>query len=273
MLVTRIVSALVLIPFVIFMLFFSPETTAILAGLGGMLGTYEFYDMSERSHYKFKPLKIPGYVLAIFLSYAGYLKNVPLMYLAIAIFAVFSGVAILIRNKYYVNLDDPPYRQFVNWGMTIFGPVYAGLPMALAAYIRAAELEPIWWVLLALIGTWGTDTGAYFVGRFLGKHKLAPTISPNKTVEGAIGGLLAGIIGVSLVGALSSLAIPLYYTVPLGLVLAIGAILGDLFESWMKRRFGVKDSGKIIPGHGGVLDRIDALLIVLVLTFLFTLIY
>jgi phosphatidate cytidylyltransferase len=92
-------------------------------------------------------------------------------------------------------------------------------------------------------------------------------------VEGAIGGLLAGIIGVSLVGALSSLAIPLYYTVPLGLVLAIGAILGDLFESWMKRRFGVKDSGKIIPGHGGVLDRIDALLIVLVLTFLFTLIY
>ncbi len=268
MLRTRILSAVVLIPVVLFLLFFSPETTALATAIGAVLGTYEFYDMARRSPLKFAPLMIPGYALAAFLSLAGYLKNVPLMLLAITIFALFALVGLWGRNRIQADFE---HTILDNWGMTIFGPVYVGLPLALAAYIRTATAEPIWWIVLALVGTWGTDTGAYAIGRMFGKHPLAPKISPKKTVEGAIGGAITGIVGVSLVGVLA-LNLSIFVTVPLGLVLAIGGILGDLFESWVKRRFDTKDSGKIIPGHGGVLDRIDALLVVLTLTYLFILI-
>ncbi len=272
MLGTRVLSAVVLIPVVLFMLFFSPETTAIATGLASIISAYEFYDMSRKAPQRYRPVQLPGYVLAAFLSYAAYLKNVPLMLLSIGLLAIFSGIVILIRRRFIVELEEPPNRDWINWGFSVFGAIYAGLPLALATYLRTAKTDPIWWLVLALVGTWGADTGAYFVGRLIGKRPLAPKISPKKTVEGAIGGLITGIIAVSLVGVLA-LKIPVYITIPLGLLLGVGAILGDLFESWIKRRFNIKDSGKIIPGHGGILDRIDSLLVVITLTYLFTLVY
>jgi phosphatidate cytidylyltransferase len=132
--------------------------------------------------------------------------------------------------------------------------------------------EAIWWVVLICLGTWGADTGGYFFGRLFGKHKLAPKISPKKTVEGAVGGVVVATLGVALAGSLA-LSIPLYWTIPLGIGLAIASILGDLFESWVKRRFDTKDSGKLIPGHGGLLDRIDSFLAVALVTYLFILFY
>ena len=108
---------------------------------------------------------------------------------------------------------------------------------------------------------WAADSGAYFAGRHLGKHKLAPTISPNKTVEGAVGGLLAGVavaIGLGLWAGAGSAQLP-----ALALVAALAvavSIVGDLVESLLKRQAGVKDSGHLIPGHGGILDRIDGVL-------------
>ena len=122
------------------------------------------------------------------------------------------------------------------------------------------------------MGTWGADTGGYAFGRLFGKHKLAPKISPKKTVEGAIGGILTAMLGVGLVGGLA-LNIPVYWTLPLGAGLAVVSIIGDLFESWIKRRFDTKDSGKLIPGHGGLLDRIDSFLAVTLLVSLFMAIY
>ena len=117
------------------------------------------------------------------------------------------------------------------------------------------------WLLAALALVWAADSGAYFAGRHLGKHKLAPTISPNKTVEGAVGGLLAGVavaIGLGLWAGAGSAQLP-----ALALVAALAvavSIVGDLVESLLKRQAGVKDSGHLIPGHGGVLDRIDGVL-------------
>ena len=157
-----------------------------------------------------------------------------------------------------------------SWGLAwkLYGFVYCLLPAVSLLWIRErAEYEGIGsgfdlliWVFLVV---WSTDIGAYFAGRAIGGPKLAPSISPNKTVAGLIGGVLAATIfsglwvyGVKLPASLLALAAPL----------AVAAQLGDLFESGLKRRAGVKDSGTWRPGHGGLLDRLDGLVPVSVLT-------
>ncbi len=117
------------------------------------------------------------------------------------------------------------------------------------------------WLLLALAVVWATDTGAYFAGRRFGKHKLAPRISPNKTVEGLVGGVIAGVavaVAAAPLAGATTAQLPLVALVALLTVLA--SVVGDLFESLLKRHVGAKDSGTLIPGHGGVLDRIDSVL-------------
>ncbi|MEG6521683.1 phosphatidate cytidylyltransferase [Desulfotomaculum sp. 1211_IL3151] len=116
------------------------------------------------------------------------------------------------------------------------------------------------WVLLLLMTTWASDTFAYFVGRALGRHKLAPLLSPKKTVEGALGGIIGSvIIACIFVNYIPSVSVISMIT--LGIFIGITALLGDLVESALKRQAGVKDSGQIIPGHGGFLDRFDSLLL------------
>jgi phosphatidate cytidylyltransferase len=115
-------------------------------------------------------------------------------------------------------------------------------------------------VLLAVLTVWITDTGAYFVGKPLGRHKLAPHISPGKTWEGAAGGQLAGLIAVIGLTEAFGLDVDIVHVVALGLIVPTVAQIGDLAESALKRGLGVKDSSGLVPGHGGVLDRLDSLL-------------
>jgi phosphatidate cytidylyltransferase len=115
------------------------------------------------------------------------------------------------------------------------------------------------WVIFTLTIVWFGDTGAYFVGKSLGKHKLAPVISPNKTWEGSVGGILASLLA----GYLATLYITdlsIKIAFPIAIIAGAMGQIGDLAESMLKRSYGVKDSGSIIPGHGGILDRVDALL-------------
>ncbi|MGN0859790.1 MAG: phosphatidate cytidylyltransferase [Stenotrophomonas sp.] len=117
------------------------------------------------------------------------------------------------------------------------------------------------WLLTALATVWAADSGAYFAGRALGKHKLAPTISPNKTWEGLAGGVLAGIVAAVGFGLIAGASAPqLPWLVAVALVTTLFSVEGDLIESLLKRQAGAKDSGTLIPGHGGVLDRIDGVL-------------
>lgn len=129
--------------------------------------------------------------------------------------------------------------------------------------------EGLGWFLFALLITWMSDTFAYLVGKTIGRTKLIPRVSPNKTVEGALGGLTAAGITAALVVNLFGLPMNPFVAAFLGVVLGVLGMLGDLFESQLKRRAGVKDSGDAIPGHGGFLDRIDALIWVLLATFAF----
>ena len=148
-------------------------------------------------------------------------------------------------------------------GWYILGIIYAILPAISLLWIRERDAHGLELLVWTFLVTWSTDIGAYFAGRRFGKRKLAPSISPGKTVEGLYGGIAAAtLIGGAWVLA-TRLGLPLSALAP---VMALAAQAGDLFESSMKRRAGVKDSGTWLPGHGGVLDRLDGLVPVAVLT-------
>lgn len=149
------------------------------------------------------------------------------------------------------------------------------------AFSYVGVLTGFWWLLrshpgqgwplalLALVGTWATDIGAYAVGKLMGRRRLVPRLSPGKTVEGAVGGLVGGVATVVLLGS-AGFAIPPWWTLGLGLVTAVAAEVGDLAESALKRDANVKDSGWLLPGHGGILDRMDSVLATGLAAYLFT---
>ena len=156
-------------------------------------------------------------------------------------------------------------RIVKGWGAAwyISGFFYALFPALALLWIRERDAHGLALLVWTFIVTWSTDIGAYFAGRSFGKRKLAPTISPNKTVEGLYGGIVAAALFGGAWALATGLGTALLALAP---VLAIAAQAGDLFESGMKRRAGVKDSGAWLPGHGGALDRLDGLVPVAVLT-------
>jgi phosphatidate cytidylyltransferase len=152
-----------------------------------------------------------------------------------------------------------------------FGPLAIAVPLSLLALQRKTMGDAgSGFVILSLGLAWFADTGAYFAGRFLGRHKLYEAVSPKKTVEGALGGLAASIVW-AVFGSLVYLRghLPLVHAVLLGLVGGVLGQAGDLGESLLKRSTGVKDSGAIVPGHGGILDRVDALIVTTIVVFLY----
>ena len=151
------------------------------------------------------------------------------------------------------------------WGAAwnIAGFFYALIPALALLWVRDRALDGLALVLWVFIVTWATDIGAFFVGRAFGRAKLAPSISPNKTVAGLYGGMAGAALLAGIWTLLTGLGLALLALAPL---FALAAQAGDLFESGMKRRAGVKDSGTWLPGHGGLLDRLDGLVPVAVLT-------
>lgn len=145
------------------------------------------------------------------------------------------------------------------------GP-YVGVALAHAPILRSAD-DGAWWLLFMLIVTFAADSASMLAGMVAGRHRLAPRISPRKTWEGLAGGLLGGAVAAVAIDAVFDLEIAAGPAVVLGIVMAIAGTLGDLGESLLKRRAGVKDSGFLIPGHGGILDRLDSLMPNLVIVY------
>ena len=174
---------------------------------------------------------------------------------AFAIFVALASVIIFYEWR----------RLVAGWGFgwKVAGFVYALLPALSLLWIRDRAPQGLELLLWIFIVTWTTDIGAYFAGRAIGGPKLAPRISPNKTVAGLVGGMVSAALGGYAWVELMSLSAVLFWLAPL---FAFAAQAGDLFESWMKRKAGVKDSGNWLPGHGGALDRLDGLVVVAVLT-------
>lgn len=190
-----------------------------------------------------------------------------LLLIAIALLAaVVGGNVLAIFVAAVATLMFYEWTKIVRgWGGVwyISGFFYALLPALALLWIRERDAHGLALLVWSFIITWSTDIGAYFSGRRFGRRKLAPAISPNKTVEGLLGGIVAATIFGAAWALWTGLGVAL---LALGPVLAVAAQGGDLFESSMKRRAGVKDSGTWLPGHGGALDRLDGLVPVAVLT-------
>lgn len=247
---TRLISAAVGIPIVLL---------AILAGVPGisaitiaasLAAGYELSQMM-REHPR---TNIRYIVVVTALASSGTAAATGTSEIAVALFA-FGAAAGLAGIFTTATTRWPGRTKALFVGVAA---LYFGIALAHAAPL-AAEDDGRRWILLAILGTFAIDTGAYFVGRAIGRHKLAPKISPKKTWEGVLGGVAAAIGAVIALGAVFDLPLSIWEAALLGLALTISGVLGDLFESWLKRKANVKDSGRIIPGHGGILDRIDSL--------------
>ncbi len=184
------------------------------------------------------------------------------------VFAFFAGLIGCGSIALYRFKSDPAVADTVAGQM--LGVMYIAWPLGMVVLIRGGESGRLW-VLAVLLIIFAGDTAAYYTGSYLGKHKLCPSVSPKKTIEGALGGLVAN----ALIGIIFKLFFisDVGWTPMLLMCILAGIVgqIGDLFESVLKRRAGIKDSSGILPGHGGVLDRIDALLFAIPVIWIFTL--
>jgi phosphatidate cytidylyltransferase len=251
MLKKRILTSLLGTPLIIAAIWFdrpAPWFTIVMA-VWGVLAVYEFYKITNTT--KILPLTIFGLVwtlLFILRPHFYYPLYTPLL-ITTAVVVPLIGL-ILRREK---------EGSFVSWVWMIAGIFYMGWMLSHLVALRGVA-DGRNWVFFAMFTTWASDTIAYFVGRRFGKHKLAPSISPGKTWEGAIGGLIGAAAISILFFTPTPLQLPIasWQAILLGILVSVIGQIGDLAESLLKRNVGVKDSGTLVAGHGGFLDRIDS---------------
>jgi len=266
MLKQRVTTAAVGVPLLVFAIWFGIPWFTILIAAAALGGTYEFYRMANFD--RREPLLYLGllWALALVLS-PHYLHGSPdVLPMVITATTLISLICLLCR----------PSREktFRNWAWTIAGVLYVGWMLSYWLNLRGLGDGSEYgrnWVYLAMVTTFANDTGAFFIGRARGRHKLAPAISPSKTWEGAIGGLTCAILGAIVTAMILNLislklgapfVFKYWQIVLLGFLVSLFAQLGDLVESLLKRNMGVKESGNLLPGHGGILDRFDSLIFV-----------
>ena len=237
-----------------------PGFTALVATIG-VLAALEFYRMVAST--KPPPLTYFGLVWTAFFILS---RNSELMVLLETHFNPDLLTPLLITSAIVLSLFGLLTRRqkegtFTSWVWTIAGILYIGWLLSHLVALRGLDSGRNW-VFLVLFVTWVSDTTAFLVGRGLGRHKLAPAISPGKTWEGTIGGICGGIAVSTLFFTATQLQLPLTsgQAILLGAITSILGQVGDLVESLLKRNLGVKDSGNLMPGHGGILDRIDSLI-------------
>ncbi len=246
MLITRALIGILGVPLAIIVIYTGGAALLISLMLLSLLGLHEFYRMT-RSH---KPIRLAGYIGAIFIllgAYTGQLEG------------ALRGAVLLFGVTFLFHAIRGLKAEMVEeMAVTFFGSFYVSVGFAHLLLLR----NPAYGISLAivvLLATWTSDTVAYAVGHFYGHHQISPVISPKKTIEGTVAGFMGTILVVLVAGkSLGWMTSGQFFV--LGVVLAVAAPLGDLFESYIKRASQVKDAGTIIPGHGGILDRFDSLL-------------
>ncbi len=264
----RISTGLVFLVVVIGCIIWNPYSLASLFYVVGVLGMLEYYGLVKTggAHPQLTLGIITGTVLYVSIE----MVKLNIMPTAAIALSIPFFVAIFV-HELYRQRPDP----FTNIAHTIIGIIYIMAPLALLNVFTYTEIVSEYHpevVLGFFVMLWLNDTGAYVFGRLLGKHKLFPRVSPNKTWEGTIGGGLAAIGG--------GLIISIYYTeydiitwIILGVIISISASLGDLVESLLKRSLQVKDSSNLLPGHGGILDRFDGVLLASPMVFTYLMLF
>lgn len=249
--ITAVIAAAIFIPIVIY----GGIPFVILAYLMGTVALYELLKMKNISIISFQGILslLLLWVLLIPKQYDELITNLGYTKLELIFFAVLIFLIITVVTKNKITFDHVSFLL-----LTI---LYIG--MGFYYFVETREVDNgLTYILYSLFIIWATDSGAYFIGRAVGKRKLWPEISPNKTIEGAIGGVVCAIIVGLLFAIFSDIDVSMVKLLIVSAILAIFGQMGDLVESAYKRHYGVKDSGTILPGHGGILDRFDSLLFV-----------
>lgn len=262
MLKKRIITSLWFVPLLVIVVWFGGESgfTALMV-VFGVLAALEFYRMVAIS--KAPPFTYFGLIwTALFILS----RNSELLARLEPHFNPSLVTPLLLTSAVVLPLIGLLSRRqkeeaFTTWGWTIAGILYVGWLLSYLVALRGLDGGRNW-VFLALFTTWASDTAAFFIGRKLGGHKLAPNISPGKTWEGTMGGIVGAIIMSILFFTSTPFRLPLVYWQVIGLsvLVSIFGQVGDLVESLLKRNMGVKDSGTLLPGHGGILDRMDSII-------------
>ncbi len=247
MLRQRVLSSVVIVPIVFAAIWFGDPWFTILLSVVALLAAVEFYSLPGRG--KWHPLTVFGAIWAVFFVLNAHSRSP-----ATTPMLVTSAVALSLLCSLLPTRRGE--KAFVSWSWALAGMFYAG--WLLSFWVLLMNSYGRDWVYLAIFSTFAVDTSAYFVGRAVGKHKMAPRVSPSKTWEGAVGGLAAGIAAVIVLALILGLDVSYWKLALIGFLVSLSAQLGDLAESRLKRSTGVKESGTLIPGHGGILDRVDS---------------
>ncbi|MGZ9584602.1 phosphatidate cytidylyltransferase [Paenibacillus marinisediminis] len=226
---------------------------ALLIALS-LIGYFEFVRMHHSR--TFDVASIMGYliILSVTVPWQNWGLTTELSFEALMWFSMFAFLCVTVLSKNVV----PIQKASVLW----LGALYIGVGFKYMIITRNSMEDGLAWTIILFAAIWASDIGAYFTGRAIGKHKLWPSISPNKTIEGAIGGVAASIAVMLIAMLICPDLLSVSMSLGIGLSAAVFGQMGDLIQSAYKRVCGVKDSGTLLPGHGGVLDRCDSWLIV-----------
>ena len=257
MLKQRVLSAIAAAPLVILLIWLGVNTTAALVSAAAAVGIFEFYRLSFQPRLRLLP--VLGITGGILFSVEAAMDSS---------FALPLATGAILVPLFALVFLPPKERDPTEWAWTLAGVFLIGWTLRHAVLLRGQE-DGREWLLTAVILTFAIDTGAYALGKALGRRKLAPTISPSKTWEGAIGAMLVGAGAAVAITKGFDLDIHVWQSVVLGLLVGFFAQVGDLAESMLKRAADAKDAGSLIPGHGGILDRLDSLIPAIVVVYYF----
>jgi len=258
----RVLSALIGIALAVFLVYL-PDRTWFAGAICiiSIIAVLELYEGSRRINAN--PIIILGAIAV------GLFVISSLTYERKTISSIFpAALTLFLILCFCVEFFRKNRAPLLNVGTTVFGAIYVGWLISHIVVLRAAPGDVYvcgyradagsWLVMMTFVGTWACDTAAYFIGRFFGKHKLAPKLSPNKTIEGSIAGLFGSIIATVIMAI--TIHLPIGHALALGTLFGVLCQLGDLSASAVKRELHIKDFGNLVPGHGGMLDRFDSLL-------------
>ena len=270
MLKNRIITAAWAIPLLGVIIWFGEPYFTVFIAIVGLLAAMEFYHLTKGA--KAQPLTVFGIIWTILLIVV---RNTTLQskiepYIGADLLIPTIITAGMAVSLFLLLIRKKKLGAFTDWAWTFAGILYIGWLLSYLVTLRGLA-DGRNWVFLAIFVTFGSDSAAYCIGKIMGKRKLAPTISPGKTWEGSI----AGLVGAAAVSLLFLLPTPVKLTaylnwwqlIIIGLLVSVFGQLGDLIESLFKRNAGVKDSGNIFPGHGGMLDRMDSIVFAVVIVY------
>jgi len=256
--IQRVLTAAVGLPVLVAAVWWGGGWLTVLAAMAGVLGIREFYRLLPSGAGSL-PIAL-GAFWAAALIFGGQASG-PVSFLTISAVILAAGVFLSLLWLIAVYQGGRPLLALA---YLLGGGVCIGFLLAHGVALRelggAGDLGRDW-LLAALLAVFATDTGAFFTGRAVGKHRMAPNVSPNKTWEGAAGGFCCAVISVLAVGQILDLGIPVWQQAVVGASVGVASQAGDLLESKLKRISSVKDTGSIIPGHGGIMDRLDSIVV------------